>query len=105
MDKSRQHFNEEFKRQTVKYIQEQVKSVPDIAEELNIPAKTLHAWLGKYRQFEDEPIANTDRVRELENQLKQQELELREKDRRLADLEEDLTIIKKAMHIFSNPRN
>lgn len=105
MGEQRQRYNEEFKRQTVKYIQEQTKTIPDIAEELCIPAKTLHTWLGKYRQFESEPIANVDRVRELELQLKQKEKELQEKDRRLADLEEDLAIVKKAVHIFSNPRN
>ena len=39
MGEQRQRYNEEFKQQTVKFIQEQTKTVADIAQELNIPAK------------------------------------------------------------------
>jgi len=105
MGEKRQAFNEEFKKQTVKYIQEQTKSMQEIAEELNIPASTLHQWKAKYRVFENEPLANAEKVRELERLLKEKERELREKDRELADTKEELAIVKKAVHIFSKPRN
>ena len=105
MGEQRQRYNEEFKRQTVKFIQEQTKSVADIAEELNIPAGTLHQWIAKYRQFENEPIASPERVRDLEQLLKEKERELAEKDRKIATIEEELAIVKKAVHIFSKPRN
>lgn len=98
MSGTRQRYNEEFKEQTVKYIQEQTKTVAELALELNIPAKTLHQWLGKYRQFNSEPIVNMERVRELERLLQ-------EKEQRIADVEEELAIVKKAVHIFSKPRN
>ncbi len=48
---SRQRYNLEFKKETVKYIQERSKSIPEIAEELNIPAGTLTKWMAKYREF------------------------------------------------------
>ncbi|RKN74117.1 transposase [Paenibacillus ginsengarvi] len=105
MSEQRQHYNEEFKQRTVKYIQEQTKSLGDIALELNIPTSTLHKWLAKYRQFENEPVASAQRMRELEQLLQQRERELKAKDRQLAEMEEELTIVKKAMHIFSKPRN
>lgn len=105
MGEQRQRFNEEFKQRTVKYIQEQTKSVGDIAQELNIPASTLHGWIAKYRTFENEPLASAQRVRELEQQLKDKERELKAKERRIADVEEELAIVKKAVHIFSKPRN
>jgi len=98
MGEQRQHYNEEFKQRTVKYIQEQTKSIEDIAQELSIPAGTIRQWLAKYRQFGSEPLASAERVRELERLLK-------EKDRRIADMEEELAIVKKAVHIFSKPRN
>jgi|SRR4029078_1075905 transposase len=98
MGEQRQRYNEEFKQQTVKFIQEQTKSVEDIAQELNIPSGTLHGWLAKYRQFESEPLASAEKIRQLEQLLK-------EKDRRIADVEEELAIVKKAVHIFSKPRN
>ena len=105
MGEQRQHYNEEFKQRTVKYIQEQTKSVGDIAQELNIPAGTLHQWVAKYRKFENEPLASAQRVRELEQLLKEMERELKAKDRRIADVEEELAIVKKAVHIFSKPKN
>jgi len=104
MGEQRQRYNDEFKRQTVKFIQEQTKTVADIAEELNIPAGTLHQWVAKYRQFENEPLASPERVRELEQLLKEKERELSERDRKIVDIEEELAIVKKAVHIFSKPR-
>jgi transposase len=101
----RQRFNEEFKQQTVKFIQEQTKTVADIAQELNIPKGTIHQWLAKYREFESEPLASPEKVRQLEQLLKEKDRELNEKDRRIADVEEELAIVKKAVHIFSKPRN
>lgn len=105
MGEQRQRFNDEFKKQTVKYIQEQTKTMPEIAAELNIPVKTLHQWKAKYRTFDNEPVANAERMRELERILEEKERELKEKDRELADTKEELAIVKKAVHIFSKPRN
>jgi len=45
MGESRHRYNMEFKKEAVKYIQEKSKSIPQIAEELNIPAGTLSKWL------------------------------------------------------------
>lgn len=104
MGEHRQRYNEEFKQQTVKYIQEQTKTVAELAEELNIPAKTLHSWLTKYRQFEDEPIAGQEKVRQLEQLLKEKDRELAAKDKKITEVEEELAIVKKAVHIFSKPR-
>ena len=98
MGETRQRYNEEFKKQAVKYVQEQTKTLPEIAEELNIPEGTLRNWMTKYRSFENEPIASLEKVRELEMRLKAAE---REKQ----DLAEELAILKKALHIFSKERN
>jgi hypothetical protein len=79
--------------------------VADVAVELDIPVKTLHSWLAKYREFKNEPLASMDRIRELEQRIKEQEQQLRAKDKRIADVEEELAIVKKAVHIFSKPKN
>lgn len=105
MGEQRQRYDEEFKRNTVKYLQEQTKSVEDISLELNIPAKTLHGWKAKYRDFKNEPIITLERFREMEQLLREKEHEIQMKDKRIADVEEELTIVKKAVHIFSKPRN
>lgn len=97
MAESRQSYNEEFKRKTVKFIQEQTKTLPQLADELDIPVGTLRQWLGKYRTLENEPVANAETIRTQEKLLKQQEREIDE-------LKEELAILKKAMHIFSKER-
>lgn len=98
MGEQRQRYNEEFKKQAVKYVQEQTKTLPEIAEEMNIPVGTLKNWMTKYRSFENEPIVNVGKLRELEERLQASE---REKE----DLQEELAILKKALHIFSKEQN
>ncbi|MNO98473.1 Transposase [compost metagenome] len=98
MSGTRRSYNDEFKQQTVKYIQEQTKTVAELAQELDIPAKTLHQWLGKYRQFQNEPIASPEQMSALKRQLE-------EKEQALAKMTEEMEILKKAVHIFSNPKN
>lgn len=105
MREQRQHYNEEFKKRTVKFVQEQTKAVPEIAEELNIPVGTLRQWLAKYREFDNEPLASPDRIRELEMQLLELQRQKDEANRDNNELREELAILKKAMHIFSKPRN
>ncbi|REK76794.1 transposase [Paenibacillus paeoniae] len=98
MGKTRQHYNDEFKLQTVKYIQEQTKNIPQIAEELNIPESTLQQWMVKYRKFENEPLLTPEALRERDRKIKTQAKEI-------ADLQEEIEILKKAMHIFSKEKN
>ncbi|WP_340027148.1 transposase [Paenibacillus sp. FSL H7-0940] len=105
MGEQRQRYNEEFKKQTVKFIQEQTKTLGDLAEELNIPKSTLHQWMSKYRELKHEPVASVDRVKELEAELQEMRRLLQEKDHTLAHTQEELAIVKKAVHIFSKPKS
>lgn len=105
MGKQRQRYNEEFKKQTVKYVQEQTKSLSDICEELTIPRSTIDQWIARYRQFDQEPIHHPDKIRQLEQNVKEAEAENHRKEREMEDLKEELAILKKALHIFSKERN
>ncbi|PYI53734.1 transposase [Paenibacillus flagellatus] len=98
MGKIRQRYNDEFKMKTVKYIQEQTKTVPQIAEELNIPEGTLHEWMRLHRKFENEPVLTPEHLRDKDRQIERQA-------REIEDLQEEIAILKKAMHIFSKERN
>ena len=93
----RQHYSKEFKEQTVKYIQQQRKTMPEIAEELNIPVKTLSNWMAQFRKFENEPFVGSGNLSEADRLLK-------EKDDKIKDLEEEIAILKKAMHFFTKDR-
>lgn len=105
MGELRQRYNEEFKKQTVKYIQEQTKTISDICEELNIPKSTIHQWIAQYRRLDHEAINHPEKIRQLEQTLKNHEAENRRKEREIEDLKEELAILKKALHIFSKERN
>lgn len=98
MSEKRHSYNETFKREAVKYVQEQAKSLPQIAEELNVNPDTLRQWVGKYRDFENEPIHHAETLRN-------QSQVIHDQQREIADLKEELAILKKAMHIFSKERN
>jgi len=98
MSETKQHYSEEFKEQTVRYIQEQSKSLPQISQEMNVPVYTLRRWLAKYGKFENEPVLDREVVRKQEKQIAEQE-------RTIEDLKEEIAILKKAMHIFSKERN
>ena len=94
MSEFRQHYNQTFKEETVKYIQQHSKSIVDIANELNIPANTLRKWVSKFQQYPAEPFVGSGNLRSHDQIVK--DLEQRNKD-----LEEELAILKKALHIFS----
>jgi len=105
MKESRQSYNEEFKKQTVKYVQQQTKSIADICEELSIPKSTIHQWIGQYRMFENEAVAIPEKVYQLEQLLRSEEKEKLQKERENEELREELAILKKALHIFSKEKN
>jgi transposase len=98
MSENRQRYSDEYKEKTVKFIQEQTKSVQQISDELNIPPGTLHQWLAKHRKFENEPMLDREVLRQKDQQIQEQELAIQ-------DLQEEIAILKKAMHIFSKERN
>jgi transposase len=98
MSETRQRYNETFKREAVKYVQEQTKSLEQVADELNINTSTLRGWLAKYREFENEPVNQGEALRQ-QTQL------IEEQKREIADLKEEIDILKKAVHIFGKERN
>lgn len=107
---TRNRYTEEFKKRTVKYILEQSKTMPEIAGELNISAGMLHNWKQKYRneiqaELQAEVQASPDKVRQLEQQLRDMEVERQKQEVMNADLREELEILKKALHIFGKERN
>lgn len=97
MGESRQRYSLEFKKQAVKYIQERKRTIPQIAEELNVPTGTLKQWFAKYREFPNEPFIGSGHIREEDKLVKEQAARIR-------DLEEENEILKKALHFFSKDR-
>lgn len=89
----RQHFDDEFKLQTVKHMQETGKSPSEVSKELDIPVSSIRAWR---KQF-----ANTGE----KSQLYVDYEKLKKLETQNRDLQEELAILKKAMHFFTKNRD
>lgn len=85
-------YEEEFKKQTVQYIEEQNRPVAQAARELEIAESTLHGWMSKYGR----------KIEKLSGDEIDDPRIIREYQKRIRDQEETIAILKKAMHIFAN---
>lgn len=94
MGKTRQHFEEEFKRQTVKHMQENGKTPAEVSKELDVPIGSIRAWR---RQF------GGDAGEKAQLYVDQERLKKLEQMNR--DLQEENEILKKAMHFFTKNRD
>lgn len=89
-------YDETFKKETVKYILENNKSVAQVARETGVNSNTLHGWIKKYSQKPEVKAVQT---------FSTPDAELRALQKQLRDLEEENEILKKAMHYFAkSPR-
>jgi len=87
-------YNAEFKADIIRLINQEGRTVASIVNDFDLSEQTVYNWLSKAKGRE-----NPDKVRisELEAQLKTER-------HKTADLEETVTILKKAAAIFAAPR-
>lgn len=94
----RRKFDRDFKLETVRLITEQGRGVPDVAYEIGVHENTIYKWLHQYAQDPEQAFPGS-------GNLKPEQDELRKAKRRIADLEEEVQILKKAMAFFvKHPR-
>lgn len=91
---TRRSFDREFKVSAVKLVLESGKSVKTIAAELGISDNTLFNWKKKYLQDAKNAFPG-------KGHLKQEEEELRKKDKEIARLKMERDILKKAIAYFT----
>lgn len=89
----RQHFDEEFKRQTVKHMQESGKSPAEVSRELDIPVSSIRGWRKQFANTgeKSELFVDYERLKKLEEMNR--------------ELQEENEILKKAMHFFTKNRD
>ena len=90
MSKHGNRYNDEFKADIIRLVEEGNKSIGKIASDYGINDQTIRNWI-KAEDEKKEP--NNKRVAELETQLK-------EERRKVADLEQTVNILKKSVAIF-----
>lgn len=91
-------YSKEFREYVTKLVVLDGRKIVDTCQELNIPYDTLQKWVASYRnkQKEEENL----RQSQLLTASEYKDLYEEERRRKL-ELEEEVAILKKAMHIFT----
>jgi transposase len=92
MSRRSKHHTDEFKAEAVELVERSGKSVPEIADDLGINARTLYHWLAAQKRKENshEDVSEGDLA--AENKRLRRELEIMRQER---------DILKKAMGVFA----
>ena len=89
--KKRRKYSQEFKEDVVNLVKTGDKSVVEIAKDLDISQQMIYRW---YKKLNGDGKLNYEEITEKDK-------ELRELRKKLADVEEERDILKKAISIFS----
>lgn len=101
MAKGQKSYPLEFREYVAKLIVVDGKKIVDVSSELQVPYSTLQNWIGAFRQKQQD--AEKARQNQLLTATEYKELFEVERLKRL-ELEEENTILKKAMHIFTQEK-
>lgn len=89
------HHSNEYREYVAKMIVEEGKKAKDLSYELEIPYTTINRWIKQYKEKQAASQPNEYMTpSELEKQKRQHEKEVKA-------LQEEIEILKKAMHIFT----
>ncbi len=93
-ESNRRHFTTEYKKNAVKLVTEKGLPVGKVARDLDIHPQLLHQWRRKY--FEKGEAAFVGK-----GNPKAEEAELKKLRKKLAEVQEERDILKKALAFFS----
>jgi len=90
-------YTAEFKIETIKLVTELGHDVKTVACDIGVHENTIYKWIQKYQENQSEPFVGSGHQRS-------EEAELRKAYKKIADLEQEVAILKKAIAIFSKPQ-
>jgi len=102
MPSNNSKYNTEFRERTCKHILESGKSATSVGEELGVDKNTICSWMRQYRRrnklpsFAESKGINLSHTREAKVVNAQNKID----KKRIAELEEEIEILKKALRIF-----
>ena len=99
MSKKQKRYTREFKEGAIQ-LALSAPSVTNAAQELNVPSATLHSWVNKAKENEEQLIINANGVTESIN-VTTVLAENKELKKQLARLEQEKAILKKAATYFA----
>jgi transposase len=92
----RRTFTQAFKIESVQHVLNSEKTVSQVARDLGIKENNLRRWINEYQEDPEHSFPG-------QGYFKEPEEELRQLRKKLADVEMERDILKKALAIFSRP--
>jgi transposase len=92
----RRQFTPEFKKETVRLITELGQSSKQVAKDIGVHENTIYKWVQSYHEDPAEPFVGSGHQKVADE-------EMHRAKKRIADLEEEVAILKKAIAIFTKP--
>ena len=90
-------YSPEFKKETIRLVTELGQEARKVARDIGVHENTIYKWIQKYQENPEEPFVGSGHQRI-------EEAEMRKANKRIADLEQEVAILKKAIAIFSRPQ-
>ena len=92
--KYNKRFDEDYKREIVRLVDELSKSPTQVAEDIGVTSQTIRAWVKKFGKDSSDVFTGKGRLHPADEELRQMK-------KTIKDLEEENLILKKAMAIFT----
>lgn len=92
--KYNKRFDEDYKREIVRLVDELSKSPTQVAEDIGVTSQTIRAWVKKFGKDSSDVFPGKGRLHPADEELRQMK-------KTIKDLEEENLILKKAMAIFT----
>lgn len=93
-NKYNKRFDEDYKREIVRLVDELSKSPTQVAEDIGVTSQTIRAWVKKFGKDSSDAFPGKGRLHPADEELRQMK-------KTIKDLEEENLILKKAMAIFT----
>ena len=92
----KRNFSVEYKKEIIKLVTEQGKKVTHVAKDIDVSEATVRRWVKEYGTHGNEAFPG-------KGKLHPEDEEIRLMKKKMADLEEENAILKKAICIFTKP--
>jgi len=105
MPSNNSKYTQELRDRTAKHIVESGKSATGIAEEMGIDTNTVCRWVRDYRRKNHMPSYEQSKgIKKVTDHYdKEVNKQLKERDKRIRNLEDEVDILKKSLRIFMQP--
>lgn len=105
MPSNNSKYSEEIRERTARHIIESGKSATSVSEEMGIDTNTVCRWVREYRRKNRLPsYAESKGIKHVTTKIdKEMNKQLKARDKRITELEEEVEILKKSLRIFMRP--